>query len=868
MAKLSEQKKTELLEAAVLEGNVEQVRNLCKEHGSFEFTARALGIACRFIGADMVKCLIEGGATFQYEASSAMVRKYKCTYAINSRSECNVAYAYECYLVGQSIGLDQEHAGMQVLSASERADIVRLLFEHRKEIAVDLPEMLYQGIMNCEWEAVAALKECGVNKLSATRMNRLASQRGATANEQRESWVFSRRLGAMNESNLLTALHELSAVMDGKRLFLSSDDVLEKHWGERDSLKAIWFTPGVFEAALASTTLVDRAQKMKWDALYALVEKSNTAGLTWAISEGWASKPADFKKLFEHSQKHKVSPDLTAVLLQHYTPQAATAKKGKSAMDALDLDADPFSAAEMKDKWSTKKQEDGTLIITSYKGTETDVVVPNRIGKTPVTAIDADAFNPSAPRLKNEQIAVRKAIRSVEFLEGIKELPPHLFAHHWQNAHDALEKVILPEGLEVIGENCFHGCAGLKEIVIPPTVKEIGSWAFHDCTGLKEITIPDSVKTIGDDAFSGCRKLTKVHLPEKMTKLPEFSVCGFKEFVVPPHIKKLSSFHYCTSLKRVVLHDGIKAIPHMCFSDTALESIDLPASVTSIGDMAFENCKKLRPFDIPETVTQIADNAFAGCTQFQNEQGLVVVRGVVHSYEGKNKSMLCLDPSIERISRQALEYLPDIVYRESEPRDYPLPDFSALKVGSTVAFGRFMQNPTLEMEPITWRVIAQEDDRKLLLAEKGLFAIHSEAAINESSWEKCPLRKRLCNDFMQVAFDQEEQSHIQPVTLSNPGSSKHRIPDSADTTEKVFLLSLEEVEQYLPDNKRNTSWTKLIDQQLQRFSHPNTRSYWLLRTRGGKKDFAQLCVKCLSGGTKILQQSYDLAVFRPAMWVK
>ena len=58
MAKLSELKKVELLENAVLAGDIEQVKSLFAEHGSFEFTARALGIACRFIGAEMEKLLL------------------------------------------------------------------------------------------------------------------------------------------------------------------------------------------------------------------------------------------------------------------------------------------------------------------------------------------------------------------------------------------------------------------------------------------------------------------------------------------------------------------------------------------------------------------------------------------------------------------------------------------------------------------------------------------------------------------------------------------------------------------------------------------------------------------------------------------
>ena len=349
MAKLSELKKVELLENAVLAGDIEQAKSLFAEHGSFEFTARALGIACRFIGAEMVRCLIEGGASFAYTASGAMVRKYKCTYAINSRSECNVSYTYECYLVGESIGLNEEHKGLQVLSAAERADIVRVLCETREKSRVNLPEMLYQGIMNREWDIVTALKECGITKLSSFRVYQLINQRGVEANEQFEGRQFSNRLSAMNENDLLRTIRELSAAMDGEKIYLSADDVLDIYWRETDRLKSFWCASGVFEAALECTNLIERAKKKKWETLYALIEKSNAAGLAWAINEGWVSKAADFKKLFEHSQKFEVSPELTALLLKYHNPEAETAKKGKKPTDdGLSRDTKPLSAAELK----------------------------------------------------------------------------------------------------------------------------------------------------------------------------------------------------------------------------------------------------------------------------------------------------------------------------------------------------------------------------------------------------------------------------------------------------------------------------------------------------------------------------------------
>ncbi len=500
------------------------------------------------------------------------------------------------------------------------------------------------------------------------------------------------------------------------------------------------------------------------------------------------------------------------------------------------------------------------------------MVVPSMIGKGIVTAIHEETFSLYAPRLSAEQLAARKAIRSVEFPDTIRELPNGLFAGIWRHNHGALEQIILSEGLEVIGENCFHSCASLKEIILPESLKKIGAWAFRSCSSLTEVTIPDGVEEIGAGAFGGCSALKKIHLPQHMTKLPNLSECGFEEFVVPHHIKELSDncLSHCTSLKRVVLHEGIRVIPDFCFVSTALEDIDLPASVTGIGQSAFEDCTELRPFDIPETVTDLADNAFAGCTRFMNGQGLVVVRGVVHSYDGKDKGTLCLDESVKRVPQEALEEMPSIVYRAGAARTNPLPDIASLNVGDTVELGHFPQDLTLEPQPIAWRVIAEEDGKKLLLAERGLISLHeSEFRKETAGWSDSSLRRILKNDFFPIAFDEEEQALIQTVTLENKGIKDSKIPDDKATKDKVFLLSADEVRKYFPEPNacRTMKRTEYAEAQYTHQQKRGARVFWLLRTRGGKEQ-NQFGVDVSWGELCLFYQYTHTATLRPAIWVK
>ena len=161
-------------------------------------------------------------------------------------------------------------------------------------------------------------------------------------------------------------------------------------------------------------------------------------------------------------------------------------------------------ASELKKIWSTKKLEDGTLEITSYKGTDTTVSVPAVIGKTAVTAIGEKALSPLASRLTPEQKRVR----------------------------ETLESVTIPESVTEIGYSAFRGCAKLTSVTIPAGVTEIGGSAFYGCANLTSVTIPAGVTEIGEEAFSGCAKLTSVTIPEGVTEIERSAFDGCKKLTI------------------------------------------------------------------------------------------------------------------------------------------------------------------------------------------------------------------------------------------------------------------------------------------------------------------------------------------------
>lgn len=68
----------------------------------------------------------------------------------------------------------------------------------------------------------------------------------------------------------------------------------------------------------------------------------------------------------------------------------------------------------------------------------------------------------------------------------------------------------------------------------------------------------------------------------------------------------------------IVIEDGVTAIGDNAFGGIAIMSVTVPASVKSIGDGAFRECKNLNSVTVSEGVTAIGGNAFRGCTALKS----------------------------------------------------------------------------------------------------------------------------------------------------------------------------------------------------------------------------------------------------------
>lgn len=110
---------------------------------------------------------------------------------------------------------------------------------------------------------------------------------------------------------------------------------------------------------------------------------------------------------------------------------------------------------DLKDGCLFYREENGTIVINSYQGSQVQVEIPETIGECQVTAI---------------------------------------------------------------GKKAFLGKKELKKVILPKSVNVIEDWAFASCVQLEEVSLKNEAINFGKGVFQGCKSLKEVILLRENTK--------------------------------------------------------------------------------------------------------------------------------------------------------------------------------------------------------------------------------------------------------------------------------------------------------------------------------------------------------------
>ena len=238
----------------------------------------------------------------------------------------------------------------------------------------------------------------------------------------------------------------------------------------------------------------------------------------------------------------------------------------------------------------------------------------------------------------------------------------------------SLTSITIPEGVLGICSQAFQESYNMRTINIPASVTRIGTQAFF-ATGLAEMNLAEgnTAYTVENHVLYNKDKTILVFccpyglsgsyvIPETVTKIESgaFMMCDLTTLTIPEGIEEFGSAFYTFGCKLIIMPASVTGIsekifaPEACVTVTAVSysgndpkapwgapylnpiidgdfvyadetktnliaylgadsDVNIPNTVTSIGESAFTSCASITSVTIPNSVTSIGASAFSNC---------------------------------------------------------------------------------------------------------------------------------------------------------------------------------------------------------------------------------------------------------------
>ena len=210
--------------------------------------------------------------------------------------------------------------------------------------------------------------------------------------------------------------------------------------------------------------------------------------------------------------------------------------------------------------------EDNTVFINKYTGSDKHVVIPSKIDGMPVSLLSG-VPDKEYSYLATEGAFENTAVESVVIPNTVVKIGGRAFM-----GCKSLSSVSLSNAssLQTIGASAFKGCNKLESLDASATkLKLIEAQAFEGCSSLKNVTLPDTITTIKASAFCDCTSLLEINLPDTLTDIERFAFkncTSLKKLTIPKSLRMNGfegpAFYGNTSLETIIFEDMRFIIMH------------------------------------------------------------------------------------------------------------------------------------------------------------------------------------------------------------------------------------------------------------------------------------------------------------------
>lgn len=169
-----------------------------------------------------------------------------------------------------------------------------------------------------------------------------------------------------------------------------------------------------------------------------------------------------------------------------------------------------------------------------------------------------------------------------------------------------------PEGIKGIAGGAFEGGNSyMNKLSISEGIESIGSWAFNGMFTLKEVFLPASLIQMNDN-FLACWMLQDIFVAEENINYSSVDGVFFnksKDKLIRYPLGRTGTY---------TIPDYVTELEEEAFNKCKISDVIIPNTISILPGSVFFACENLKSIEIPESVTLIGDYAFAYSTQLVN----------------------------------------------------------------------------------------------------------------------------------------------------------------------------------------------------------------------------------------------------------
>ncbi len=204
-------------------------------------------------------------------------------------------------------------------------------------------------------------------------------------------------------------------------------------------------------------------------------------------------------------------------------------------------------------------------------------------------------------------------------ISGTGAMNTDWYSPPWKEYNESITEVVVEEGVTEIFDTAFCYAENLVTVSIPSTLTYISGWAFYVNYALEEINVAEA-----NTAYKSIDGILFTEDEKTLVAYPANKAC--EEYTIPASVTTIGemAFTQCVAVDKVIVPDTVTTLAKFAFEYSQIKEVEIGNGVTECSFKCFAY-SRIEKMIIPDSVETISEHAFAS-TYYLNT--LIIGSGV------------------------------------------------------------------------------------------------------------------------------------------------------------------------------------------------------------------------------------------------